>query len=152
VYVEDDMSDGKHARPDDLNPFHGKPIEILPLPFKLDIGDRMKAAAGLPAWIARRKRLERSLARLRKELDNAWRLATPATWPDVAKAWDLGKFNREIEGFNKYYPIERNLPMDPRIRDFVEGDARWKPLHFFDTAWILAEFPPDGAGRGGSST
>jgi hypothetical protein len=102
--------------------------------------------------MVRRKRLERTLRQLRAELATAHAGSDPESWPLRAQAWDLSAIRREIESFNKYFPMERNLPMDPRIRDYVEGGERFVPLPLPDTAWILAEYPPEAAGAPSART
>ena len=116
------------------------------MPFILSTEDRLKAAMGLPAWMQRRKRLERRMDRLRQELRMEWEVTSPSDWIELAKAWDLKILNEEIIEYNAYYPIERQLPMDPSLRDFVELGKRWRPLPLVDADWIMAEFPPRGAG------
>ena len=130
----------------DANPFRGRPIAFLPRLFKLTQEERMRGAMGVPYWVHRRKRLEKKTENLRKDLERRWWITPPAAWADVAAGWDLSAVNREIERYNLYYPIERNLPMDPRSREMVDGDTRWIPRPPLDAAWILAEYPAEKAG------
>lgn len=128
------------------SPIPGREIEILPLPFRLTLHERMKAAMGLPAWIQRRHRLEGRFKSLRKDLARAYRTSSPLAWPEVAASWNLEKVNREISSYNKYFPIERDLPMDPQVLGYVEGGEAWKAMPLVDTDWILSEFPASLAG------
>jgi hypothetical protein len=86
-----------------------------------------------------------------RELEEAWRgLAAECRdapefarrWRERAEAWDFWWLNRLIDRHNRYYPIESNLPMDPRTGDFVLVGGqpyRKKPL---DAEWILERYPP----------
>lgn len=130
----------------DANPFRGRPVEILPLPFKLSHEERLRGAVGVPAWVHRRKRLERHLDHLRQDLERRWSMTPPAAWPDLARTWDLEAINAEIGKFNRFYPIERDLPMDPRSRRMMDGEAPWSPRPPLDVGWILEQFPADKAG------
>jgi hypothetical protein len=128
------------------NPLEGKRIEYLPRLFRLTAADALAAAVGAPSWVQRRRRLEAACERARREIGRAWRHTPPAAWPAVAAGWDLSRPNREIEAYNRWYPVERNLPMTPEFRDFVDEGVRWRPLPLLDAAWVLAAFPAEGAG------
>ena len=124
----------------------GRPVEILPLPFKLGLTERVRALAGAPSWVRRARRLERRQEALEAELELAWRRSDPVRWPQQAGAWDLAAMNAEIDAYNAMFPIERNLPMDPASRDFSWDGRPWRPRPRLDVAWILARFPAAGAG------
>jgi len=125
---------------------HRGPVEILPRNFRMGLEERVRAAAGAPAWMRRARRLERRRAELLAALEEAWRASTPEAWPDRAQAWDLGAVNGEIESYNAYFPIERSLPMDPALRDYTLGGQPWHPEPLLDAAWIIARFPAAQAG------
>jgi len=131
----------------DTNPFRGRPLELRPLPFTLTMEEKMRGAMGVPSWVRRRRKLEISMEQLRTDLDRRWSLTATEDWTAIAQAWDLSPINREIERFNRFYPIERNLPLDPRTRKMFDGGVAWMPLPALDAAWILDAFPADGAGR-----
>ena len=60
----------------------------------------------------------------------------------VADAWSFDDLNELIEQHNDWYPIERQLPMDPRTRDYVRFAGRSYRRPVLDTAWVLQHFPP----------
>ncbi len=124
----------------------GEPLELLPRNFTMSFEERIKSRMGLPAWILRRKRLEKLQGELRAALTEAWRQTAPESWPAVARTWDLSDVNAAIESYNEHYPTERDLPMDPRMRDFTDGGKRWRPQRILDEGWILERFPAAGAG------
>ena len=42
-----------------------------------------------------------------------------AAWRAEAEAWDFADVNRLIEQHNRWYPVEAQLPMDPRTGDYA---------------------------------
>lgn len=135
------------TNPLDCPGLHRGVVEILPRNFIMTLEERVRAMAGPPAWMRRARRLERHRAELEAVLDEAWQASTPIAWAARAAAWDLSAINREILDYNAYFPIERGLGMDPALRDFTCAGQRWEPLPTLDAAWILARFPPAGAGH-----
>ncbi len=129
------------------NPLKGKPLRFLPRSFVPTAEDGLRAAMGIPYWIRRRKRLEHHMEELERRIESTWRRTSPRQWTVVAASWDLSDINREIQDFNTFYPVERNLAMDPRTREFIELGRPWKPIARLDSAWILTRFPSSGAGN-----
>jgi len=41
---------------------------------------------------------------------------------------DLARLNDLIDKHNRYYPIEANLPVDPRTGALLERGVPWRPL------------------------
>lgn len=115
--------------------------------------DRYLASLGGPLPYMRRLRaIAEETGTHERELAEAWRaLASECSadaagfergWRERAASWDFWGVNRLIDRHNRYFPIESNLPMDPRTGDFalVGGKPyREEPL---DAAWILERFPP----------
>lgn len=90
--------------------------------------------------IAAKRRLEREHRRLREE-----HAGDPdgfaRAWTAYAEAYDFGEVNERIHQHNEWFPIERQLAIDPRTRDYVKvagRDYRRRPL---TAAWILEQFP-----------
>jgi hypothetical protein len=46
-----------------------------------------------------------------------------------------------IERHNRWYPVEAQLPMDPRTKDYVKVGGRPYWRERLDAEWILAQFP-----------
>ena len=108
-------------------------------------------AGNRPRWMARLAEIEQGAKAEERRLAAAYRQLRERTrgddarfareWRRIAAGWDFGELNVLIEQHNEWYPIERQLPVNPRTRDYVlvnGRDFRWPPL---DTAWVLERFP-----------
>jgi hypothetical protein len=122
--------------------------------FSISTADRVRAAAGPPAF-SRRKRhiedLEAALSRFVREalsesaegregaetgesrgseaqapLGAAAALRAAESDPRVMKC--LREVNRLVVAHNRYYPIEANLPLDPATRLQLDHGKPWQPL------------------------
>ena len=102
----------------------------------------MERVAEIDERIARERRaLARAHAALRAQLgDDPERFAR--RWRAHVAAQDWSELNALIRQHNEWYPVERDLPVDPRTGEFVpiHGRAHHRPL--LDADWALAEFPP----------
>ncbi len=87
-----------------------------------------------------RRRLEREYRRLREECgdDHA---AFARRWTAFAETFDFGEVNERIRQHNEWFPIERQLPMDPRTRDYVLVGGRPYRREPLDAEWVLERFP-----------
>jgi len=97
--------------------------------FTVTLEDRVRAAAGPPAYVRRLREIEDIEARLVREvLDGA-----------DPERLDLRRINDLIDRHNRYYPCEANLPMDPRSGRLLERVGRpWTPRPPF-TASVVAQ-------------
>src|SRR5262245_23793251 len=62
-------------------------------------------------------------------------------WREVAESWDFREVNRLIHEHNEWYPVERDLPMNPRTKDYVLVNGRSYRRDVLGPAWILERFP-----------
>jgi len=62
-------------------------------------------------------------------------------WRAVAEAWSFEDLNELIRTHNEWYPVERDLPMDLRTRDYVLVNGRSYRRRELDADWILEQFP-----------
>ncbi len=109
-------------------------------------------AGNRPRWMERLGEIEQGVSMHRRRLARAHReLARevgndPAEfarrWRATAERWDFSELNLLVRQHNEWYPVERQLPMDPRTRDYVliHGRSYRKPV--LDAAWVLEQFPP----------
>lgn len=63
-------------------------------------------------------------------------------WCHTAAGWNFDRHNQLVREHNEWYPIERQLPMDPRTRDYVEIRGRSYRREELGPDWALAQFPP----------
>jgi hypothetical protein len=104
-----------------------------------------------PRWMQRLGEIDRGIATHRRRLQlrhDALRaecgadVATFARrWRDVVEGWSFGHLNELIEQHNEWYPVERDLPMDLRTRDYVLINGRSYRRPRLDARWILEQFP-----------
>ena len=62
-------------------------------------------------------------------------------WREYVGTLNFAELNELIEQHNEWYPIERELPMDPRTRDYVKLGGRDYRRPILGPAWVLAQFP-----------
>jgi hypothetical protein len=102
----------------------------LPRNFSLGTAESIRALTiGVPSYAARKRRIEDLLEDLTEHLREALSklgpasLASPASRHEAALALaatlDLSKVNALVEAHNRYYPIEANLPVDPRTGAYL---------------------------------
>ena len=130
----------------------GKPLAERTRQRQRTIESYLKSGA-LPRWMERIGDIDRGIANERRKLRSAHlRLAEEcgddpaefaARWRAIAAEWSFGELNELIAQHNAWYPIERDLPMDLRTRDYVLINGRSFRRPLLGAAWILEQFPPD---------
>ena len=103
-----------------------------------------------PRWMERLGEIDRGIAAHQRRLELRRRalreecgddtVAFARRWEAIARRWRFGQLNELIEQHNEWYPIERDLPMDLRTRDYVliHGRSYRRPL--LGAAWVLEQF------------
>ena len=115
--------------------------------------DRYLASLGGPLpYMRRLRQIADEIATHERELDAEHRALAAAcpgdaeaferAWRERAQRWDFWWVNRLIERHNRYFPVESNLPMDPRTGDFALIAGRPYRREPLDAEWILERFPP----------
>ena len=56
-------------------------------------------------------------------------------------SWDFREVNQLIHDHNEWYPVERDLPMNPRTKDYVLVNGHSYRREVLGAAWILERFP-----------
>jgi hypothetical protein len=107
-----------------------------------------------PRWMERLIEIERGTARERRRLSEAYealqeecgddRAGFARRWRAIARAWSFEELNELIRTHNEWYPVERDLPMDLRTRDYVLVNGRSYRRRELDARWILEQFSPSG--------
>ena len=101
----------------------------------------MERVADIDAGIAReRHRLEDAYRALRAECDGDAALFA-ARWRELARTWRFDDLNELIAQHNDWYPIERDLPLNPRTGDYVRVGGRSYRRPVLGPEWVLEHFP-----------
>jgi hypothetical protein len=128
----------------------GRPLSERARQGRRSLEHYLKAGAR-PRWMERvmevdqgiaaaTRRLERDYGDLRAECgDDADQFAR--RWHAHAHAADFGELNELIRMHNEWYPIERDLPMNPRTGEYVTISGRSHRRPELDPAWVLERFP-----------
>jgi hypothetical protein len=93
-----------------------------PRNFSISLSDRVRAYAGPPAYMRRRRAIEDL------EVSLLERLRLGLAEEDAEVRRDLAKLNDLIDRHNRYYPMEANLPIDPPTGRLLERNMPWRPL------------------------
>lgn len=102
----------------------------------------MERVGDIDAGIAReRRQLERAYHALRSEYAGEPELFA-ARWRERVRGWDFDELNALIEQHNAWYPIERDLPLNPRTGDYVRVGGRSYRRPVLGEEWVLEQFPP----------
>jgi len=141
------------------------PIERLTAPEPEDVGAQLSRRAAQrqrsleaylqsgdpPRWMLRIAEIDRGIASHKRRLERAHRAmrerfkgdrdAFSRRWEQTARAWDFEELNTLIRQHNEWYPIERQLPVDIRTRDYVLVHGRSFRRPVLDASWILEQFP-----------
>jgi hypothetical protein len=105
-----------------------------------------------PRWMERVGDIDAAIARERRLLADAHdelraacaREGTPFAerWRDLAHSWPFPEaLNDLIEQHNAWYPIERDLPLNPRTGEYVRVGGRWYGRPLLGPEWVLEQFP-----------
>ena len=104
-----------------------------------------------PRWMERLIEIERATKRARRELAARYadlreacgsdRAGFARRWRAVADGWDFEEVNELVRVHNEWYPVERDLPINPRTGEYVLITGRSYRRDELDAAWVLREFP-----------
>jgi hypothetical protein len=68
-----------------------------------------------------------------------------ADWIARVRSWSFESLNSLVREHNAWYPLEVDLPMDPRTRDFVPVHGRSYRRMELGAEWVLEHFPAERA-------
>lgn len=108
-----------------------------------------------PRWMERVGDIDTGLARERRLLADAHRQLRDACardgapfaerWRELAADWPFpAELVALIEQHNEWYPIERDLPLNPRTGEYVRVGGRSYRRPELGSAWVLGLFPATG--------
>jgi len=132
----------------------GRPLTGRARTTQRSVEDYLKAGVR-PRWMERLTEIERGTRGERRRLERAHRALSarhagdPAgfarAWHAFAAAQRFDHLNQLIRQHNEWYPIERDLPMDPRTGEYVKILGRSHHRRELDAGWILEAFPAEPA-------
>ena len=130
----------------------GKPLSRRARQTRRSVEAYLKAGV-LPRYMERLREIESETDYQRSRLDRAYRalqqecgddaVAFSQLWRQRAGSWRFEKLNGLIRQHNEWYPIEANLPMDPRTRDYQRIRGRSYRREELGPEWVLREFAPE---------
>ena len=109
-------------------------------------------AGNRPRWMERLAEIEQGTSAARRRLEHAYRRlraevpdpeAFARLWRETVEDWEFGEVNERIRQHNEWFPIERQLAVDPRTRDYVKINGRSYRRRELDAAWALEQFPAE---------
>jgi hypothetical protein len=131
---------------------HGRPISTEELHRERTVENYLRGAV-MPRWMERLRDIEAGTRRHRSALqrDYDWLReqhagdpeAFAAAWRELVQRRSFEDVNDLIRDHNEWYPVERQLPMDPRTGEYVLIAGRPYTREELTQAWALAQFPPE---------
>jgi hypothetical protein len=134
----------------DIEEQTGRPISARGRLTRRSVDEYLRAGA-VPRWMERINDIERDMANHRRRLARAREMlreecggdaaAFARRWTALARSWRFDDVNELIRQHNEWYPVERDLPMDLRTRDYVRVGGRSYRRAELGPGWVLAQFP-----------
>jgi hypothetical protein len=135
----------------------GRPLSSRAAQTQRSLDAYLKAGVR-PRWMERVAEIDAGIARERRRLAKAYRALRAETagapwlfaerWRAVAHAWPFDELNDLITQHNEWYPIERDLPLNPRTGDYVRVAGRSYRRPVLGPAWVLEQFPAEAPAGG----
>lgn len=130
----------------------GAPVDRRALQRQRSLETYLKAGVR-PRWMERVTQIDRGIAAERGRLEAEYRALArecgrhaarfARRWRERAAAYAPADddLNELIRQHNEWYPVERDLPMDPRTKDYVPIHGRSYRRPELGPAWVLEHFP-----------
>jgi hypothetical protein len=145
-------------RAEDL-PGVGRPLTERARQAQRSVESYLLGSNNPPRWMERVREIDQALKRERRLLV-AERRALRARYAHggdpgaFARAWrafaarrgdsaEYRELNELIRAHNEWYPVERNLPVNPRTGEWVTAGGRSFLRPLVSAEWILRELPAD---------
>ena len=133
------------------NPQYGKPLSRRARQTKRSLESYLKGGV-LPRYMERLREIETAVESQRRRIGDAYEDLREEhghdpeefarRWRQRTRGFRFDELNELIREHNEWYPVERNLPLDPRTRDYVKPAGRNYRRRELDREWVLEEFPP----------
>ena len=140
----------RFLRRDDDPDDRGRALSSRALQTQRTLENYLKAG-NRPRWMERIADIDSGIAIQRQRLERAYRALEAETagdpelfarrWLEVVRRWRFDELNELITQHNEWYPIERQLPVDLRTRDYVKVGGRSFRRPLLTEAWVLEQFP-----------
>ena len=131
-------------------PGRGRPLSSRALQTQRSVEAYLKGGV-LPRFMERLREIDGEVAQHRRRLGRAHRTLQEACagdaehfaerWTEQAHRWSFERVNELIREHNEWYPIETQLPMDPRTRDYVPVGGQSYRRTELGPEWVLEQFP-----------
>ena len=128
----------------------GKPISSRARLAQRSVESYLKAGVK-PRWMERIAEIDNAVAYQTRRFARAHRnlraeyagdeAAFAQRWTEFAGRARFDELNELIQQHNDWYPIERDLPMDLRTRDYVLVGGRSYRREPLSPEWVLRHFP-----------
>jgi hypothetical protein len=130
----------------------GKPLSRRARQTRRSVEAYLKAGV-LPRYMERLREIERETDDHKQRLERAYGAlhqecaGDPAAfarrWRARVRTWRFDRLNDLIEEHNEWYPVESQLPMDPRTRDYQRIRGRSYRREPLGADWVLRHFPAE---------
>lgn len=130
----------------------GKPIARRALASQRTVESYLKAGVK-PRWMERIAEIDNAIAYQKRRFARAHRTLREESagdealfaqrWTEFAERARFDELNQLIQQHNDWYPIERDLPMDLRTRDYVLVGGKSYRREPLSAEWVLRLFPPE---------
>jgi hypothetical protein len=128
----------------------GKPLSSRARMSQRSVEAYLKAGVR-PRWMERVTEIDHAIAMHKQRLGRMHRALSEECgadralfaerWRSFAERYTFGELNELIAQHNEWYPIERDLPMDLRTRDYVLINGRSYRRPVLTPQWVLEQFP-----------
>jgi hypothetical protein len=132
-------------------PQYGKPLSRRARQTKRSLEAYLKGGV-LPRYMERLREIDTAIAAQRRRIGDAYQALRDECgsdapgfarrWRERSRHFRFDELNELIREHNEWYPVERNLPLDPRTRDYIKPAGRNYRRRELDRDWVLEQFPP----------
>lgn len=99
-------------------------------------------AAVIPRYMERLRDIHAQMRRHLSALAQLREQLGPEAFAEALQRWDFTETNELIRQHNTWYPVERDLPMDPRTGEYVPVAGRPYQRRELDPEWALEQLGP----------